>query len=269
MRLKTLGVIVVTALALFTVFYWLTDQGRLADREKSDAQAMLEYGDRVFANNAADPSAAQCARCHGATGQGGPIPGDAQGRTAPNLHSATIAAKLKVNPEYVNLVIRYGGVVVSGNVNSDMPAWSTEVGGSLTVQQIDALTALVTSWAQEAATKSQAPVANTAEAGKQVYNSAGCVSCHGAQLAGVPGTFPDITNIGNELVTNPPVPPKDLAKMQADYAADPKEFLTKWIRDSSTNYNGGTATGMPPFPASQLPDDQLQALITFLLTQKH
>jgi mono/diheme cytochrome c family protein len=269
MRLKTLGVIVVTALALFTVFYWLAEQGRMAAREKSDAQEMLDYGARVFKNNPADPSAAQCARCHGANGQGGPIPGDAQGRTAPNLHSATIAAKLKVNPEYVNLVIKYGGVVVSGNVNSDMPAWSTEVGGSLTVQQIDSLTALVTSWAQEAATKSQAPVANTAEAGKGVYSSAGCVSCHGAQLAGVPGTFPDITNIGNQLVTNLPIPPKDIAKMQADYAADPKDFLTKWIRDSSTNYNGGTATGMPPFPASQLPDDQLQALITFLLTQKH
>jgi mono/diheme cytochrome c family protein len=269
MRLKTLGVIVVSALALFTVFYWLTDQARLAEREKSDAQEMLDYGARVFANNPADASAAQCARCHGAEGQGGPIPGDAQGRSAPNLHSASIAAKLKVNPDYVNLVIRFGGVVVSGNVNSDMPAWSTEVGGSLTVQQIDALTALVTSWAEEAATKSQAPVANTAEAGKGIYNSAGCVSCHGAQLAGVPGQFPDISNIGNELVTTLPKPPTDLAKMQSDYAADPRAFLEKWIRDSTTSYNGGTATGMPPFPVSQLPDDQLQALITFLLTQKH
>jgi len=268
MRLKTLGVVAVTALALFTVFYWLTDQSRLAEREKSDAQAMLDYGTRVFAQNPADPSAAQCARCHGANGQGGPIPGDAQGRSAPNLHSATIAAKLKVNPEYVNLVIRFGGVVVSGNVNSDMPAWSTEVGGSLTVQQIDGLTALVTSWAEEAATKSQAPVPDTVAAGKAVYSSAGCVSCHGAQLAGVPGTYPDIQNIGNALVTTLPTPPKDLAKMQSDYAADPRSFLKNWIRDSSTNYNGGTATGMPPFPVSQLPDDQLQALITFLLTQK-
>ena len=49
---------------------------------------------------------------------------------------------------------------------------------------------------------------------------------------------------------------------------DPKAFLEKWIRDSSQNYNGGTATGMPAFPASQVPDDQLQALITFLLSKK-
>ena len=56
--------------------------------------------------------------------------------------------------------------------------------------------------------------------------------------------------------------------MQADYAKDKKTFFIQWIRDSTTNYNGGTATGMPAFPASDLPDDQLQALITFLLTQK-
>jgi hypothetical protein len=33
MRIKTLGVIVVTALALFTVFYWMTDPSRLASNQ--------------------------------------------------------------------------------------------------------------------------------------------------------------------------------------------------------------------------------------------
>jgi len=255
MRLKTLGVIVVTALALFTVFYWVTDPSRLVDRQSQASKDILAYGERVFANNKTDTSAAQCARCHGDDGKGGIVPGTKN--TAPNLHSPSIAKKLKVNPDYVNLVIRFGGVVVSGNVNSDMPAWSTEVGGSLTVEQIDAVTALVTGWAQEAASQSQAPVANTPERGKQVYNSAGCVACHQPDLGGVAGTYPGL-----------PTPPSGLAKMKADYAKDPKTFFTNWIRDSSNNYNGGTATGMPAFPESQLPNDQLQALITFLLIQK-
>jgi mono/diheme cytochrome c family protein len=264
MRLKTLGVIVVTALALFTVFYWVTDPSRLADRQAQETKDMLAYGERVFANNKTDASAAQCARCHGDNGQGGPVPGTKN--LAPNLHSASIAKKLKVNPDYVNEVIRFGGVVVSGNVNSDMPAWSTEVGGPLTVQQIDALTALVTGWAEEAATQSQAPVANTAEAGHQVF-LAKCASCHAADLSG--GVGPNLQNIGNALVTSGlPVPPSGLSQMQADYAKDKKAFFSKWIRDSTNSYNGGTATGMPAFPASDLPDDQLQALITFLLTQK-
>jgi hypothetical protein len=55
--------------------------------------------------------------------------------------------------------------------------------------------------------------------------------------------------------------------MQADYDADPRDFLEKWIRDSSGNYNGGEATGMPPYPESAMNESQLRALITFLLDQ--
>ncbi len=267
MRIKTLGVLVVSALAIFTMFYWLTDSSRLSSRQQTAQEEQLAFGKEVFANNPNDPSAAGCARCHGADGMGGPVPGQ-PGLNAPNLHSPSLASKLKVNPDYVNLVIRFGGVVVSGNVSSVMPAWSTEVGGPLTVQQIDALTALVTGWAKENANASQSPPPNTADAGKEVYNSVGCVSCHQADLGGVPGTFPSLQNVGNEIGTGLPNPPSGLDQMKADYAKDPATFFTKWIRDSSNNYNGGTATGMPAFPQSQLSDDQLQALITFLLTQK-
>jgi mono/diheme cytochrome c family protein len=269
MRLKTLGVITVTALALFSVIYWVTDPTRLQSRQAETQQEMLAYGERVFANNPTDTSAARCARCHGDNGQGGPVPG-AQGINAPNLHSPSLAAKLKNNPDYVHLVVSYGGVVVSGNTKSLMPAWSDEVGGALNRQQVDAVVALVTSWAEAAAAASTTPVPNTADAGKGVYSSAlptACSSCHAADLSGAVG--PNIQSIGNELVTTGlPVPPSGLAQMQKDYAADKRAFFEKWIRDSSTNYNGGTATGMPAFPVAQLPDDQLQALITFLLAQK-
>ena len=166
----------------------------------------------------------------------------------------------------MNLVIRYGGVVVSGNVNSPMPAWSTEVGGPLTIEQIDALTALVESWAREAAEQPQEEVPNTVEAGAQVYVNAGCGGCHGADLAGV-GEFPGLTNIGNEPVTDLPYPISQLDKLIADYEEDPRMMLELWIRDSATNYNDGQTTNMPAHPESQLPDDALQALITFLLDQ--
>jgi hypothetical protein len=54
----------------------------------------------------------------------------------------------------------------------------------------------------------------------------------------------------------------------ADFDADPRNALELWIRDSAANYNDGTPTGMPAHPESQLPQDALQALITFLLEQK-
>jgi mono/diheme cytochrome c family protein len=348
MRLKTLGVFLLAAMAFFTALYWLTDASRRDATYAAQQEELLAFGEQVFGPDtivvevhitagAFDPTeteipvngtirffndtgqdlvvstggsaafeltitagansarkfshegtfavtstaggtisvtvgpealseaAANCARCHGPTGEGGPV-GDS-GRLAPNLHSASIANKLKVNADYVRLVISYGGVVVSGDVNSPMPAWSTEVGGPLTVEQIAALTALVTSWATAAAEQSQPPVSNTPEVGAQVYASAGCGGCHGPDLAGTE-IAPSLLNIGNEPVTDLPTPISQLDKLVADYEADPRNMLELWIRDSATNYNDGQATGMPVHPEGALSDDALQALITFLLTQQ-
>jgi mono/diheme cytochrome c family protein len=349
MRLKTLGVFLLTAMAFFTALYWLTDVSRRDAVYAQQQRELLEFGQEIFGpdtvvvevtmtSGAVEPAeveipvngtirfinetgqdqtvsssggagafeievkadanstrkfsaegtfdvtttgggalvvtvgpealneaAANCARCHGATGEGGPV-GDT-GRLAPNLHSASIAEKLKVNADYVRLVISYGGVVVSGDVNSPMPAWSTEVGGPLTVEQIDALTALVTSWATAAAEQSQPPMTDTPEAGQQVYASAGCGGCHGADLAGT-DIAPSLLNIGNEPVTDLPTPISQLDKLVADYEADPRNMLELWIRDSAVNYNDGQPTGMPAHPEGTISEDALQALITFLLTQQ-
>jgi mono/diheme cytochrome c family protein len=266
MRAKTLGVFLVVVFAMFVGLYWLTDLPRRETRFAQDQAELLAYGKELFGPPTPEVAVtANCARCHGGDGTGGEV-GDT-GRRAPNLHSPSIAEKLKANNEYVNLVIRFGGVVVSGNVNSPMPAWSTEAGGPLTVQQVDALTALVESWAAESAKQSQAPVANTKAAGQEVYQTSDCQGCHGADLAGTQD-YPNIQNIGNEPVTDLPTPISQLDKLKKDYADDPRKFLEDWIRDSAANYNGGTPTGMPAHPESQLPDDALQALITFLLAQK-
>src|ERR671917_358404 len=112
MRLKTLGVLLVTALAAFTMLYWITDTGRRESIAVAHEEELLHYGEVVFSDDESEPAAAGCAQCHGD--------------------------------------VSYGGVVVSGNVNSPMPAWSDEVGGPLNEQQIEAVVALVESWAEEA-----------------------------------------------------------------------------------------------------------------------
>lgn len=264
MRLKTLGVLVLTALSVLVLLYWLTDGTRREAAAKEQEAAQLAYGKVVFANDPTNTSSAGCARCHGPDGMGGPVPNDPNHAVAPDLHGSRVAQRLKVNADYVHLVVSYGGVVVSGNVNSPMPAWSTEVGGPLTVQQINAVVALVESWAKAA--KPPSAVEDTVAAGKQVFSSAGCTSCHGANLEG--GIGPDLQGIGAKLVTDLPTPPAGLDQMKKDYAADPRAFLEKWIRDSATNYNGGQATGMPPHPTQAVSDSEMKALITFLLDQK-
>jgi len=270
MRAKTLGIFLLIGFALFTAVYWITDTTRRDAAFETQQEELLAYGHELFGPPTPEIAVtANCANCHGKDGTGGEV--GTSGVRAPNLHSPTIAEKLKVNPNYVNLVIRFGGVVVSGRVESPMPAWSSEVGGPLTIQQVDALTALVTSWTEEAAAAapSAAPsVPDTPEAGAQVYQEAGCVNCHGPELAGQPGVFPNLQNIGNEPVTDLPTPISQLDKLEADYADDPRNMLELWIRDSAVNYNDGTGTGMPAHPEAKLNDSALQALITFLLDQK-
>jgi len=263
MRLKTLGVVLVTALAAFTVLYWVTDDSRRTAIAAEHEEELLAYGEVIFSNDPAEPAAAGCANCHGADGTGGDPDAAVIG---PNLHSRRVADKLKANSHYVRLAVSFGGVVVSGNVNSPMPAWSYEVGGPLNEQQIEAVVALVESWAAEAADQPLEEVPDTVEAGAEVFATAGCVSCHGADLAGTPAG-PDITTIGAGLITDLPTVPSGLDQMTADYEEDPRLFLEQWIRDSATNYNDGVATGMPPHPEGELTESQLTALITFLLSQ--
>lgn len=266
MRLKTVGVLIVILLATFTLLYWLTDAPRRDAFGVGYDEELVHLGEIVYSDDKTEPSAAGCARCHGPEGDGGPIPNDRDGRIAPSLHTTSLAEKLRVNPNYVHLVVSYGGVVVSGNVRSPMPAWSYEVGGPLNEQQLEAVVGLVEGWAEEAAASAPVDVENTAEAGAQVYVSAGCQGCHGPELGG--GTGPNIQAISSEVITDLPIEPSQLDQMIADYADDPRNFLELWIRDSATNYNDGNATGMPPFPETALPASQLEALITFLLEQQ-
>ena len=267
MRAKTLGIFLLIGFALFTAVYWLTDEMRRDAAFETQKEELLAYGEELFGPPTPEIAVtANCANCHGADGTGGEL-GDT-GVRAPNLHSRSIYEKLQVNPDYVNLAIRFGGVVVSGRVESPMPAWSVEVGGPLTIQQVDALTALVESWAEEAGKAPVEDVPDTPEAGQQVYNDAGCAGCHGVDLAGQEGVFPSLQNIGNEPVTDLPTPISGMDQLIADYDDDPRTMLELWIRDSAANYNDGTPTGMPAHPESSLSESALQALITFLLEQK-
>jgi mono/diheme cytochrome c family protein len=263
MLLKTLGVLSITVLAAFTMVYWVTDDARRDQIAVEQDEELLHFGELIYSEDPLEPAAAGCARCHGADGEGGLIPNDPDGRSAPSLRTATLADKVRVNPNYVNLAVSYGGVVVSGNVKSPMPAWSSEVGGPLNEQQIEAVVALVESWLEDV--EAPAEVEDTVEAGAQVYASVGCAGCHGAELEG--GSGPPLTNVGNEVGVNLPQEVSQQDQLVADYAEDPRAALERWIRDSAGNYNDGQPTGMVPHPESAVSESQMQALITFLLDQ--
>lgn len=277
MRLKAIAIFLMVGFAVFTSFYWITDSARRAEIYATEQEELLAFGEVVFSYDPTNQElrAAGCARCHGPEGLGGPIPNDPNGRSAPNLHSQTLANKWlgtggNADPSktdldnYVYWVIQYGGVMVSGQLNSPMPAWRD----TLSKQQMQALTTLIGSWLRETLAQGaeSTPVPDTVEAGAQVYVSAGCTGCHGADLAGVPGTYPSLQTVGSQLSADLPTPVSGEAQRQEDYNTDKRSFFEAWILNSSVNYNDGTPTGMPPFEG-QLSDDELQALITFLLDQ--
>lgn len=264
MRLKTLGVLMLSALAIGIMLFWLTDGMRREAIAVEQEEELLHFGEIIFSDDDTEPAAAGCAQCHGADGTGGEEGAPVVG---PNLHTRSLADKLRVNPNYVRLAVTYGGVVVSGNVNSAMPAWGADVGGPLNEQQIEAVVALVEGWAAEAAEQPVEDVPDTPEAGAEVYATAGCVTCHGPDLLGT-SAGPDISTIGSGLIDlSEWTVPSGADQMQADWDEDPRLFLEQWIRDSAGNYNDGESTGMPPHPESALSESALQALITFLLTQ--
>ena len=104
-------------------------------------------------------------------------------RLAPHGHLATEAEAS--TPDYVRLADAIGGVVVSGNVNSPMPAWSAEVGGPLNVQPDRGgrcSSSPAGRWRPERTPPRRFPIRS--RRASEVFNSAGCVGCHGAQLMG-------------------------------------------------------------------------------------
>jgi mono/diheme cytochrome c family protein len=95
-----------------------------------------------------------------------------------------------------------------------------------------------------------------------IINQAGCKSCHGPDLAGVPPTFPDLHGLqGGPTVDNL----KQLGQQH------PKDWMNIWIAGTDpTVSDPGMRKGMPAFggPPYNLTPQQIDAVVKYLLTLK-
>jgi len=117
----------VLLLVLFIPLYWLYDIGLpfVGYNGRLDNEAAKQYVTDVARGNAL--FLANCARCHGALGQGGIGPPlNDQGKLfqavrgdPPNYTSGTG----HLNPDYIRSVLTEGGRYVCGDPKSVMPAW--------------------------------------------------------------------------------------------------------------------------------------------------
>jgi mono/diheme cytochrome c family protein/plastocyanin len=125
-----LGVAIV---ALFVIVYYFYELGvpiinttpRLSQEEQNQQVTAVERGYNLYEAN--------CARCHGANGEGGigPVLNDQM-----KLFS-------HLNEQYIHNVLTVGGRYVCGNPKSLMPVWADTNGGPLNYIQIEDIIAFI------------------------------------------------------------------------------------------------------------------------------
>lgn len=130
---RWIGFLATLIVVLFVIVYYFYELGvpGLAGTKRLDKE--IEHQQVVAVQRGYNIYQANCARCHGANGQG-----FANEAGAPPLNDqAKLFAHL--NPDYLESVLREGGRYVCGNAKSLMPLWSDENGGPLNYVQIDEL----------------------------------------------------------------------------------------------------------------------------------
>jgi mono/diheme cytochrome c family protein len=168
-----------------------------------------------------------------------------QGQTGPDLDAAFRTALADgMNRETVEGVVHKQ--ILHPRKNSEMPA------GLVTGQDADDVAAYVAYAAQRAGEDSgalaQAGLAG-ATSGEQIFTAAGCGGCHTFAKAGTNG------DIGPSL--------DDLAA--AAGSASPEEFVRQSILDPDAEITQGFQAGVMPSFEGRLNDEQVQALVQYLL----
>ena len=132
---RWVGFLAIVVVILFIAIYWFYELGaplgiteaRLSKETAAQQVTAVERGYNVFEAN--------CARCHGANGEGGVGP-------ILNRQDKLFA---HLNENYLRTVLTAGGRYVCGNPNSLMPVWSNAANppGPLNYRQIDELIAFL------------------------------------------------------------------------------------------------------------------------------
>lgn len=130
---RWVGFLATLIVVVFVILYYFYDLGipgiantsRLTAEANAQAVTSVEKGYNIFEAN--------CARCHGAQGQGG---------IGPVLNDQ-MKLFVHLNPQYLRDVLFSGGRYVCGNAKSLMPVWDQANGGPLNYEQINDLIAFL------------------------------------------------------------------------------------------------------------------------------
>lgn len=142
---RNVAFLAVLVIALFIPIYWFYDSGfplvpnssRLAQESQDQQVVAIGRGYELFLAN--------CAQCHGDSGQGGVGPPlNNQAKLYNSVTAAGLPGTGHLNPNYIRTVLTVGGRYVCGDANSVMPVWSNTNGGPLNYEEINDLIAFIT-----------------------------------------------------------------------------------------------------------------------------
>jgi mono/diheme cytochrome c family protein len=266
-------------------FVAVTEQDRMASFTTAYQSRQIEYGGALFEN--------YCATCHGLEGQGS--------SRAPALNAIDLfdGERLKkigwagTPADFVRATIASGRPRISESFNANsypqrMPTWSSDFGGPLRKDQIDALVAFVMNWGPAYAnitpepTPTIVPVGTDINAklptgnavnGKALTEKVGCVACHTGQ-----------TLIGPAWLAAQSTDNKGVGAHAADRYQDasytgkaisPEQYLHESIVQPSAfivpggDYKNADGTSkMPAIYGNTLDAQNLADIIAYLLTLK-
>jgi mono/diheme cytochrome c family protein len=182
----------------------------------------------------------KCGSCHALARAG------TQGQTGPNLDTAFRAALADgFNRDTVEGIVH--SQILHPIKNSKMPA------GLVKGENAEDVAAYVAYAAQrpgeDEGALAQAGLAG-ATSGEQIFTAAGCAGCHALAKAGANGT------IGPSL--------DDLAS-SGDIEGSPEEYVRQSLLDPDAVVTQGFQAGVMPSFEGRLTDEQVQALVQYLL----
>jgi cytochrome c2 len=183
----------------------------------------------------------ECGTCH-ILGRAG-----TQGRTGPDLDAAFRAALSGgMNRETVEGIVHRQ--ILNPRLNSVMPAELVKGENARDVAAYVGFAAARTG--EDEGALAQAGLAG-ARTGEQIFTAAGCAACHTLSKANANGT------IGPNL--------DELAEAAGDRPGSPEDYVRESLIDPDAVTVEGFDSGVMPSYEGRLDDEQLQALVEYLL----
>ena len=259
------GMIIATGLVL--TIYGMVDDSRQARAMERQLDTSIKRGVEQYAT--------LCYSCHGIDGRGAVVPDTDPPRLAPQLNREQFWSDDpdEAKRQY-DLVYK---TIQRGRPGTPMPAWGQTDGGTLNQEQLYELTVLIihgdrvidghTAWDLakehvEEAIVHGAPTPIPPEAaiqvppelraGAEVFTRNGCAACHAVQ-GDTRMTGPSLAGISERGATRKP-------GMSAE------DYIRESVRQSQAYVVEGYPPIMPSFGPNQIPDDQLDQLVQYLMS---